>query len=124
MSSPACLYAPGTWGDCFDLTCGAQGGRCRYVGPPGRNAWRCIAAAPSPSRADFQKDTSMATALDTYKRTVGEQPSCDDAWFAEALDRARAGETEARRQICGSCLRIALTAAERRWNRRSEEDLF
>lgn len=66
----------------------------------------------------------MATALDTYKRTVGEQLSCDDAWFPEALDRARAGETEARGRICGSCLRIALTAAERRWDRRSEQDLF
>src|SRR5262249_39372141 len=121
MSRP-CVYAPGPWGDCLDLGCAAQGGRCQYVGPPGRNACHCVAAGPSPSRAFFPKDQPMETALATYKRIITEQPAIDDAWFAETLTRAKAGDHNARQKIAGSCLSAALSAAEARWNRHDEDD--
>ena len=45
----ACIYAPGSWGDCLDLTCSRQGGRCQFVGGEwGREACRCVSTIPVP----------------------------------------------------------------------------
>jgi hypothetical protein len=40
---------------------------------------------------------------------------CADPWFAEQLAVSRAGDEQARRRICGSCLRVVLAIAKRRW---------
>src|SRR5579862_9284924 len=106
------MYAPGSWGDCLDLTCGRQGGRCRFVGGEwGRQACRCVPVTPSPNLIPLG-DTHMETPLDIYRRVVGEQPACDAPFFSEALSRYRAGDEQAAREISGRCLRFALAIAE------------
>src|SRR5207247_1326247 len=93
--------------------CSRQGGRCKYVGSKwGREACRCIAVPPSPNLGAMES-RHMETALESYRRIIAEQPTCDDRFFAQALARYRAGDESAAREISGSCLRIALQLAER-----------
>jgi DNA-directed RNA polymerase sigma subunit (sigma70/sigma32) len=122
----ACIYAPGSWGDCLDLTCSRQGGRCQFVGGPGgRDSCRCVPALPSPNRAlAGLADMEMQTVLENYRRFVAEQPVCDGVFFAEALGRARAGDVNAARDICGRCLRFALAAADERVKAAPSPPLF
>jgi DNA-directed RNA polymerase sigma subunit (sigma70/sigma32) len=54
----------------------------------------------------------MATALETYRRVIAAQPTCNDSFFTEALARYRAGNESAARDISGSCLRLALQIVE------------
>src|SRR5947209_11014187 len=102
-----CIYAPGSWGDCFDLGCSARGGRCEYVGPPGRNACPCKVGSPSPNRG-AEEEAAMPSALQTYRTAIEQQPPCSEEWFPDALVRARAGDDGARRRILGCSLRLAL----------------
>jgi DNA-directed RNA polymerase sigma subunit (sigma70/sigma32) len=55
----------------------------------------------------------MDTPVETYRRIVGAQPTCDPPFFAAALSGHRAGDESAARRLCGSCLRFALAVAER-----------
>ena len=41
--------------------------------------------------------------------------ACADPWFGEQLALARVGDGQARRRICGSCLRMVFEIAKRRW---------
>src|SRR5689334_18395181 len=108
----ACMYAPGTWGDCLDLTCSRQGGRCEFVGGTwGQESCRCVAVLPSLNRAS-QGLADMETPLETYRRIVDVQPACDAAYFSGAIARYRAGDERAAREISGRCLRFALAVAE------------
>jgi hypothetical protein len=49
---------------------------------------------------------------------------CADPWFAEQLALSRAGDEQARRRICGSCLRMVLDIAKRRWRASSQLSLL
>jgi DNA-directed RNA polymerase sigma subunit (sigma70/sigma32) len=60
------------------------------------------------------ESADMTTPIETYRRVVGEQPTCDAPFFADALSRYRAGDESAARLISGSCLRFALAIAEER----------
>jgi hypothetical protein len=40
---------------------------------------------------------------------------CADPWFGEQLALSRAGDEQAQRRICGSCLPLVLDVAKRRW---------
>ncbi|HZT78817.1 MAG TPA: hypothetical protein VFA26_01235 [Gemmataceae bacterium] len=66
----------------------------------------------------------METPIETYCRIVAEQPVCEDTWFAEAWPRASAGDDAARREISGSCLRLALAVAQERWDHRDEGEFL
>src|SRR5690242_20082749 len=97
----ACIYAPGSWGDCLDLTCSRQGGRCQFVeGPRATELCRCTAARPSPNLASGEA-TRMETPLEIYRRHLADLPACDAEFFAEALTRYRAGDESAARDISG-----------------------
>ena len=106
-----CVYAYGPLGDCLDNGCRSQGGRCKYVGPPGRTACRCNIAAPSPNRSDSAGVTAMEPELILYRQQIDEQPLCVDPPFQEYLSRYRAGDEIGARWISGSCLRIAYEIA-------------
>lgn len=62
--------------------------------------------------------------LDTYRNTIEQQPACSTDGFAHALARARQGDDAARRQILGSCLRLALARVEGRSPECGEDELF
>ena len=110
----ACIYAPGSWGDCFDLTCSQHGGRCQFVeGPRAAELCRCTAVRPSPNLA-FREVARMETPLEMYRSRLASLPVCDAAFFAEALARYRAGDESAARDISGRCLAIALQLGEER----------
>lgn len=66
----------------------------------------------------------MNAQLQDYRTQIHELPECADSWFPEALTRYRAGDEEARRQILGSCLRVALQLAEERRGPDSTDDVF
>jgi DNA-directed RNA polymerase sigma subunit (sigma70/sigma32) len=66
----------------------------------------------------------METPLETYRRVVAEQPTCDPPFFVEALSRYRSGDGSAARSISGSCLRFALALAEERAREAPTLDLF
>lgn len=122
MNHPPCGYAPGPWRECLDLTCGSQGGRCKYVGPPGKNACRCIAVMPSPMRSGPCGEKVITSALSVYKQQILLQPPLDDSWLAAALARFRAGDETAYWQIAGSCMQPVLELVCR--NRTGNEDDF
>jgi DNA-directed RNA polymerase sigma subunit (sigma70/sigma32) len=54
----------------------------------------------------------METALETYRRVIASQPTCNDSFFTESLARYRSGDESAARDISGSCLRLALQLVE------------
>src|SRR5438093_5731591 len=59
---------------------------------------------------------SMQTALELYESHLKLITDvCADPWFSEQLALSRAGDERARRRICGSCLRLVLDIAKRRW---------
>src|SRR5205814_3175785 len=110
----ACIYAPGSWGECLDLTCGRQGGRCQFVeGPRAPELCRCTAARPSPNLA-LREVARMETSLEIYRGCVAKLPACDAEFFSEALARYRAGDERAARDISGRCLGLALRLGEER----------
>jgi DNA-directed RNA polymerase sigma subunit (sigma70/sigma32) len=49
---------------------------------------------------------------------------CADPWFAKQLALARAGDEDATRRICCSCLRTVLDIAKRRWRAESRLSLL
>lgn len=58
----------------------------------------------------------MQTALEMYESQLHLVTDvCADPWFGEQLALSRAGDEEARRRICGSCLRLVLDIARQRW---------
>jgi hypothetical protein len=58
----------------------------------------------------------MPTLLETYEAHLDSITDvCTDPWFGEQLALSRAGDEQARRRICGSCLRLVLDVARRRW---------
>lgn len=115
MSEDAlCAYLYGPAGDCFDTGCGASGGRCRYVGPPGRFACRCNAPNPSPNRAEWRREVPVEPWFGKYQAMVDAQPICDDSWFQEQWRKKQSGDETAGRLISGSCLRFALQIAQQR----------
>ena len=65
----------------------------------------------------------MQTPLEMYEAGLAEVADvCVDPWFAEQLRMSRAGDQDAERRICGSCLRLVLdTVREKcrseRWER-------
>src|SRR5262249_36884810 len=110
----ACVYAPGSWGDCLDLTCSQRGGRCQFVeGPRAKELCRCTAARPSPNLA-FREVVPVESHLESYRRHLASLPACDAAFFGEALTRYRAGDEAAAREISGRCLVLALRLGEER----------
>jgi len=56
----------------------------------------------------------METPLELYRQQLSTLPPCDPAFFADALNRYRAGDTSAAREISGRCLRLALVLGEDR----------
>src|SRR4051794_31310369 len=58
-------------------------------------------------------DDGRAPRMESQLHLVAD--NCADPWFAEQLAMSRAGDEEARRRICGSCLRLVLEVAKRRW---------
>lgn len=54
----------------------------------------------------------MESSIEKYKSRLTEVPELDDAWFRPALSRARAGDEDEARRICGSSLSLALSLAE------------
>ena len=54
----------------------------------------------------------METALETYRKLIDEQPTCDDVLFTNALAQFRSGDEAGARAISGSCLRLAMRIAE------------
>ena len=64
----------------------------------------------------------MPTALELYESHLDSITDvCADPWFSKQLALSRAGDEQARRRICGSCLRLVLDIAKRRW--RSNQSL-
>jgi hypothetical protein len=60
----------------------------------------------------------MQTPLELYEaalREVSEGDICVDPWFTEQLGRARAGDDNARRAICGRCLGRVLDIVKKEW---------
>jgi hypothetical protein len=49
---------------------------------------------------------------------------CADPWFGEQLALSRAGDEQARRRICGTCLRLVLDTAKQRWSPNSRLSLL
>src|SRR5262249_40929315 len=49
---------------------------------------------------------------------------CADPWFAVQLALSRAGNEDATRRICGSCLRLVFDIAKQRWRPDSLLDLL
>lgn len=115
MSNPSCVYAPGPWGNCLDLTCAAQGGHCKYVGPPGRNACRCVAAMPSPSRAGKERQMTVSTAVESYRQAINHIPQATTP-LPDTLARARAGDEASIRELAGSFLHTSLELAAREFS--------
>jgi hypothetical protein len=58
----------------------------------------------------------MPTPLEIYESQLNLVTGvCTDPWFAEQLVLSRAGDEDARRRICGTCLRLVFEIAKRRW---------
>ncbi len=122
---PPCVYAPGPWGNCLDLTCRQRGGRCRYVrSRRGRNRCPCRVAAPSRNVIPGEEVVAVQSPIQMYRSALSGQPECTDPWFAEALSRWRAGDAGAWREISGRCLGRVLKAVECRFPGRDEEELL
>jgi hypothetical protein len=122
---PACVYAPGPWGNCLDLSCRQRGGRCRYVrSRRGRNRCPCRVSPPSRNVVQGEEVVAVASPIQTYRSALGGQPPCADPWFADTLSRWRAGDDGAWREISGRCLARVLDAVERRFPDRGEEALL
>ena len=119
-----CVYAYGPWGNCLDTGCRSQGGRCKYVGPPGPKACRCNVAAPSPNRSDAAGGTVVEQELLLYRQQIDEQPICSELSFQENLTRYRAGDEMGARLISSTCLRIAYEIAMKLENPPSALDPF
>ena len=67
----------------------------------------------------------METFLDWYESKLQlVSDTCADPWFAEQLALSRAGDQDARRRISGSCLRMVLDMAKRRWRPDSQLSLL
>ena len=66
----------------------------------------------------------METSFDTYKRIIVQEPSLEDSWFSEALEKCRAGDEAAQRQIVGSCLKAALQVVEGKATGQNEAGFF
>src|SRR5262245_18949029 len=101
MHSRPCMYAPGPWGNCLDLDCAAQGGRCKYIGGR-RGRSRCVCRIKEPSRNVAGADEGeTVNELDLYRSHVAKLPECSEADFSNLLGRYRAGDEEAGRAITG-----------------------
>jgi hypothetical protein len=62
----------------------------------------------------------MQTPLEMYESGLGMVADvCADPWFTEQLTLSRAGDEQAKRKISGSCLRLVLGIAKRRWQSES-----
>jgi DNA-directed RNA polymerase sigma subunit (sigma70/sigma32) len=58
----------------------------------------------------------MQEALEVYESHLRLMPEvCADPWFGEQLALSRVGDEQARREISGSCPRLVLEIAKRRW---------
>jgi DNA-directed RNA polymerase sigma subunit (sigma70/sigma32) len=63
-------------------------------------------------------ETVVQTLLEDYEAEVQQISSkyaCTDPWFTEQLTRSRAGDENAFRAICSSCLGLILDVAKKRW---------
>jgi DNA-directed RNA polymerase sigma subunit (sigma70/sigma32) len=67
-------------------------------------------------------EVAVQPALEVYEaelRRLTEGANCTDPWFTEQLARARTGDEDAGRAICGSCLKLVLEIAKKEWRAES-----
>lgn len=110
MDGPLCVYSPGPWGNCVDVGCGRNGGRCEYVG--GRRARsKCVCRTREPSR-NLGQEGKAVEVMELYRAKIADVPLVTDPEFGDLLRRFRAGDEAAGRAISGGHLRMAIEIAE------------
>lgn len=154
MKARACVFAPGPWGECLDLSYGqATGASCQSEKRRGRRACRVIQTTDSgatvapdvplplgsarhfdqiprtPAWLALWKQLGRESLFETYRRIVLGEPALESGWFTDVIARAKTGDDDARRQIMGCSLRTGLglasvVYAELSALKRREMDLF
>lgn len=110
MNNPLCVYSPGPWGNCVDVGCGRNGGRCEYVGGK-RARSKCVCRTREPSR-NLGQEGGAVEVMDLYRAKIADVPKYQDPAFGDLLRQFRAGDEAAGRAITGGHLGMALALVE------------